>query len=152
MSCSSSSAWVSRVASSVPRTTAPIGGYANGGSGIREEGSLLRGLAEYRRLLPIALDGGSQAELLLFLHSEGHKHRRATSASSRQQQPSRLAVKQTTLRRLWESRSMQLDRAAPDDWLEWMRHLSVALLRLRLRGERRMKDSVCVCCCKTSKG
>ena len=34
-----------------------------------------------------------------------------------------------TFRILWESRQLQLDRSSPDEWHEWMRHLSVALLR-----------------------
>ena len=38
-------------------------------------------------------------------------------------------MQQTALRKLWESRRLQLDRAVQDDWLEWMRHLSVELLR-----------------------
>ena len=83
-------------------------------------------LSEYSRILPFALEG-RHTELLSFLHSEGDRHRRPVSGS--RVQPTKLPVKQESMRRLWESRSQQLERASPDDWLDWMRHLSVELLR-----------------------
>ena len=80
----------------------------------------------YTSLLHTALEG-QQAVLLKFLHVEGTRHRRPALAP--RAQPTRLPVKQESMRNIWESRQTQIERATADDWLDWMRHLSVELLR-----------------------
>ena len=91
-----------------------------------DSSELRRSLAEYRWLLPLALQG-CQTDLLAFRHFNGLRHKRTTVSA--QPQPTRLPIKQQTMRRMWESPQLQLDRAVEDDWLEWMRHLSVEMLR-----------------------
>ena len=64
---------------------------------------LQRHLDEYHRMLPTALSG-EQAELLQFLHAIGTQHKRPSL--SPRVQPTKLPVKQETMRRLWESRKV----------------------------------------------
>ena len=61
--------------------------------------------------------------LLRYIHVETARHRRPPPVPVAR--PKKLAVKQASLRRMWESRV----RETHDDWAEWMRRFSVELLR-----------------------
>ena len=102
------------------------GGDSSLESAAAKESPLQRQSAEYLWLRPLAL-GGNRNELLAFLHMDSLRHRRATHTA--QPQPARLPVKQQTMRSMWESPRIHHERVVEDDWLDWMRHLSVEMLR-----------------------
>ena len=80
-------------------------------------------VAEYERLLPLAL-GGDMPALLAHLHAQSAAARKPPPKEAARG-PKKLHVAQGRLRKLCEFRQ----RVTKDDWVEWMRRLSVELLR-----------------------
>ena len=80
-------------------------------------------VAEYERLLPLAL-GGDTPALLAHLHAQSTRARKPPPGPPAVR-AKKLPVAQGRLRKLWEFRQ----RVTKDDWVEWMRRLSVELLR-----------------------
>ena len=85
------------------------------------EEPLAHALHAFQQIRVLAL-GAHQTKLLAFLHKEAAQQRRVGQPLPAQ--PSKLPLKKTAIRKLWESRQLQLERAVPDDWLDWLRHLS----------------------------